>query len=158
MQALVRIMKPPLHLAVHSDQLDQLDQPPSRTGPLIAGQGGLEWQYISCLSWPTQTLPPCWGAGLPQALRLVFTAMPQDWEQADHEDHGVQPPWTVQLATLVDDPAQGDPPLEGAGLSQVLVAHRQLSPESDISQGAQADHADHPPSTGWSSDGHRVGS
>ena len=53
----------------------------------------------------------------------------------------------MQFVTLTEDPVQGAPPREGTGLSHTLVAHKQPSPVSDISQEAQVDQADQPPST-----------
>lgn len=42
--------------------------------------------------------------GAPQARRRHLTATPHVALQADHPDHAVQPPWTVQFDTLIDIP------------------------------------------------------
>lgn len=65
-------------------------------------------QYISLRSGPTQSRPPWRGAGAAQVRRRHLTATPHVALQADHPDQDVQPPWTVQLVTLIDAPEDGE--------------------------------------------------
>lgn len=109
LHALYLFLKPPLHWAEHGPHSFHSPQPPSWGSGVDMGHGGFPAQKTSEWSGPTQTLPPCAGAGFVQDRLRVFTAMPQVAEQADHADHGVQPPCTVQLVTAMDSPEQGDP-------------------------------------------------
>lgn len=121
---------PPLHGREHACQGPQVDHCPFWGGGVTlagTGQGGRSMHTISSWSWPTQTRPPNAGAGFVQVRRRVFIAKPQVWEQADHADQAVQPPWMVQFVTLTRAPVQLSPPCCGGGLLHSLVWHWHVS-------------------------------
>mmetsp|Transcript_26461 Transcript_26461/g.92024 ORF Transcript_26461/g.92024 Transcript_26461/m.92024 type:complete len:215 (-) Transcript_26461:538-1182(-) len=83
-----RNAKPPPHAAEHAPAEPHSDQPPS------IGHATFNSHGSSRLASPTQSTPPCAGAGLLHVRSLTMTPGPHCEEQPPSSIHGPQPPST----------------------------------------------------------------
>ena len=90
----------------------------------LLGQG-LIWQSLDSFNSPTQSSPPCCGAGLVQVRSRSCVPSPHDFEHVENGVQLVRPPsighsLILHWRWLLLGPSQSLPPWRGAGSVQFL--------------------------------------
>ena len=98
-------------LADKATDIEHLNEiPRGRAGGVINHDESASPAHGSCMQSstslvdPSQSIPPNWGLGLSQALRLRRVPLPQVTLHWPHSSHGDQPPFTAEKTLFNNEP------------------------------------------------------